>query len=127
MEDDAEITIEVNPDDVTESFVNNLSQLTINRVSMGVQTFSNDRLRFLHRRHSAKQVSEAVNRLRRANIQNISIDLMYGFPGETITDWKTDIEAALALNVEHISAYCLMIEEGTPLYRMKPEPRTPNV
>lgn len=122
VEDDAEITIEVNPDDVTESFVNNLSQLTINRVSMGVQTFSNDRLRFLHRRHSAKQVSEAVNRLRRANIQNISIDLMYGFPGETITDWETDIEAALALNVEHISAYCLMIEEGTPLYRMKPEP-----
>ena len=118
VEKDAEVTIEVNPDDVTESFAQELSSLPVNRVSMGVQTFSDERLRFLHRRHSADQVMTAFDRLRKAGIENISIDLMYGFPGETMTDWKADIDQALALGAEHLSAYCLMIEEGTPLHRM---------
>ena len=113
-----EITIEVNPDDVTAEYASQLSQLPINRVSMGVQTFNDERLRFLHRRHTARQAIEAVERLRAAGINNLSIDLMYGFPGETLADWEADIEAALALNVEHLSAYCLMIEEGTPLHKM---------
>ena len=85
-----EVTIEMNPDDVTAEYATTLSQLGINRVSMGAQTFDNQRLSFLHRRHTASQVS---------------------------TDWANDIEAALALNVEHISAYCLSIEEGTPLHK----------
>ena len=118
VEKDAEVTIEVNPDDVTESFAQELSSLPVNRVSMGVQTFSDERLQFLHRRHSADQVMTAFDRLRKAGIENISIDLMYGFPGETMTDWKADIDQALALGAEHLSAYCLMIEEGTPLHRM---------
>ena len=113
-----EVTIEVNPDDVTVEFAAMLSQLPINRVSMGVQTFDDQRLQFLRRRHTAQQAIEAVNRLRSAGIQNISIDLMYGFPGETLSDWQSDIDSALSLNVEHISAYCLMIEEGTPLHKM---------
>jgi oxygen-independent coproporphyrinogen-3 oxidase len=106
----------MNPDDVTMEYATILSQLGINRVSMGAQTFDNQRLRFLHRRHQAEQVRQAVNILRGAGIQNISIDLMYGFPNETLDDWKRDIDEALSLNVEHISAYCLMIEEGTVLY-----------
>ena len=114
--DAEEITIEMNPDDVTETYAEALPELGINRVSMGAQTFDNARLKFLHRRHRAEQVEQAVKRLRKAGIQNISIDLMYGFPGETLDDWQRDIHAALALNVEHISAYCLMIEEGTVLY-----------
>ena len=118
VEKDAEVTIEVNPDDVTESFARELSSLPVNRVSMGVQTFSDERLQFLHRRHSADQVMTAFDRLRKAGIENISIDLMYGFPGETMSDWKADIDQALALGAEHLSAYCLMIEEGTPLHRM---------
>ena len=113
-----EITIEVNPDDVTVEFAALLQQLPVNRVSMGIQTFNDERLRFLHRRHTASQAIEAVSRLRSAGITNLSIDLMYGFPGETLADWEADIEAALALNVEHLSAYCLMIEEGTPLHKM---------
>ena len=117
-----EVTIECNPDDVTVEFAEALPRLTVNRVSMGAQTFDNDRLRFLHRRHTAEQVPLAVRRLRDAGISNISIDLMYGFPGETLDDWQRDIEAALALDVEHISAYCLMIEEGTPLHRMGIKP-----
>ena len=115
---DSEITIEVNPDDVTVEFAAVLQQLPINRVSMGIQTFDDQRLRFLRRRHTARQTIEAVDRLRAANIRNLSIDLMYGFPGETLADWEADINAALALNVEHISAYCLTIEESTPLHRM---------
>ena len=118
VSEDAEVTIEVNPDDVTADFVEGLRTLPINRVSMGAQTFDDERLRFLHRRHTAAQVAEAVQRLRAAGIRNISIDLMYGFPGETLTDWEHDIEAALALNVEHLSAYCLTIEEGTPLHKI---------
>ena len=112
-----EVTIEMNPDDVTAEYATTLSQLGINRVSMGAQTFDNQRLSFLHRRHTASQVSMAVQHLRNAGICNISIDLIYGFPHETLTDWANDIEAALALNVEHISAYCLSIEEGTPLHK----------
>ena len=117
-EDRPEITIEVNPDDVTVEFAAVLQQLPVNRVSMGIQTFDDQRLRFLRRRHTARQAIEAVSILRAAGIRNISIDLMYGFPGESLADWEADISAALVLNVEHLSAYCLMIEEGTPLYRM---------
>ena len=113
-----EITIEVNPDDVTVEFAAVLQQLPVNRVSMGIQTFNDQRLCFLHRRHTARQAIDAVSILRSAGIRNLSIDLMYGFPGETLVDWQSDISAALALNVEHISAYCLMIEEGTPLHKM---------
>ena len=114
----SEVTIEANPDDVTPEFAASLSQLGINRVSMGAQTFDDARLRFLHRRHTAAQVREAVAILRNVGIHNISIDLMYGFPNETIDDWQRDIDTALSLNVEHISAYCLMVEEGTPLHSM---------
>ena len=118
VEKDAEVTIEVNPDDVTERFANDLTQLPVNRISIGVQTFDDKRLRFLHRRHTAEQVTTAVDRLRAAGIKNISIDLMYGFPGETIADCEADIAKALSLQVEHISTYCLMIEEDTQLQQM---------
>ena len=114
----SEITIEMNPDDVTPEYAAVLPQLGINRVSMGAQTFDDERLRFLHRRHTSSQVPQAVKILRDAGIQNISIDLMYGFPNETLKDWERDIDATLALGVEHISAYCLMIEEGTPLWKL---------
>lgn len=85
---------------------------------MGAQTFSDHRLSFLHRRHKAADVKAAIERLRGINIHNISIDLMFGFPGETLEDWEKDIDEAITLGVEHISAYSLMYEEGTALYRM---------
>ena len=114
-----EITMECNPDDLTDDYAAALRDLPINRISMGAQTFSDDRLRFLHRRHTSRQVSEAVERLRHIGIDNISIDLMFGFPGEALSDWEADIQQALALQVEHISAYSLMFEEGTPLYALR--------
>jgi oxygen-independent coproporphyrinogen-3 oxidase len=115
---DIEITMECNPDDVTEDFANMIGALPINRISMGAQTFSDKRLSFLHRRHNASEVNTAVKRLRKAGINNISVDLMFGFPEETLEDWQSDIKAALDLNVEHLSAYSLMYEEGTPLFHL---------
>lgn len=114
----AEITMECNPDDITPKFTNMLSHLPINRVSMGAQTFADSRLRLLHRRHNSDEVKHAVKLLREAGIKNISIDLMFGFPDESLSQWKEDISAAMALNVEHISAYSLMYEEDTPLWKM---------
>ena len=107
-----EITMECNPDDVTGDFCETLKQLPINRISMGAQTFSNERLHFLHRRHNAREVEEAVDRLRNIGIRNISIDLMFGFPEESLSQWMSDIRHAIQLDVEHISAYSLMYEEG---------------
>lgn len=112
VDDNAEVTMECNPDDVHPGF---LHDLPVNRISMGAQTFSDERLKFLQRRHTAYDVDRAVDTLRQDGIGNISIDLMFGFPDETLDDWKEDIRHALSLNPEHISAYGLMYEEGTPL------------
>lgn len=116
-----EFTIECNPDDVTEEFADTIVGMGVNRVSLGVQSFSDERLRFLRRRHNAAQAAIAVQTLRRHGIRNISIDLMFGFPDETLSEWQKDIRRAIELDVEHISAYSLMYEEGTPLYRMLAE------
>ncbi len=113
--DDAEVTMECNPDDIRRHMFDGLP---VNRVSMGVQTFDDDRLRFLHRRHTAAQAIKAVETLRGDDIDNISLDLMFGFPDETAGDWEADIRRALALEPEHLSAYGLMIEEDTPLQRL---------
>jgi len=115
---DAEVTMECNPDDVTEDFVAMLKDTPVTRVSMGAQTFNDTRLSFLHRRHTAAEVDEAVKRLRKAGITNISIDLMFSFPDETIDEWNSDISHALALQPEHLSAYSLMYEPDTSLWRM---------
>lgn len=115
---DAEVTMECNPDDIHAGMFNGLP---VNRVSMGAQTFSDARLRFLRRRHTAKEVDRAVDTLRHDSIGNISIDLMFGFPDETLDDWKRDVAHAISLRPEHVSAYGLMFEEGTPLYRMLEE------
>lgn len=113
-----EITMECNPDDITDEFCAVLQHLPVNRVSMGVQTFSDQRLQFLHRRHTAAQVEAATARLRSIGIGNISIDLMFGFPDEMPSEWLSDIDKAIALQPEHLSAYSLMYEDGTELARL---------
>lgn len=122
-----EVTMECNPDDVTPAFADWISQSPIDRISMGAQTFSDDRLRLLRRRHTAAEVRRATTLLRQAGIRNISIDLMFGFPGETLADWEQDIDEALRLGVEHISAYSLMYEEGTTLHRWLSEGRVQEI
>ena len=111
-----EITMEMNPDDVTPELITSVRTLGVNRISLGVQTFSDERLCFIRRRHNAAQAVKAVETIRRAGIDNISIDLMFGFPDETLDDWQNDLNTALKLRPNHISAYSLMYEEGTPLY-----------
>lgn len=118
MEHCREITLEANPDDLTETYVAMLRRLPFNRISMGIQTFDDATLKLLNRRHNAAQAIEAVGRCRRAGFANISIDLIYGLPGETDERWKQDLQQAVALNVEHISAYHLTYEEGTRLYEL---------
>ena len=118
---DAEITIECNPDDIDEEYALELADMGFNRVSLGAQTFSDEQLRIIRRRHNAKQVDNAVSLLRKAGINNISIDLMFGFPDETLSQWESDIQHAIALQPQHISAYSLMYEKGTPLHRLLAE------
>mgnify|MGYP003311030091 FL=1 len=115
---DAEITIEINPDDVCPDFVYGLRQLPFNRISLGIQSFNESRLRFINRRHTAEKAKEAVLLLQEAGYDNISIDLMFGFPEQTAEEWNNDIRQALQLNIQHISAYSLMYEEGTRLYSL---------
>ena len=116
--DNAEVTIECNPDDLSEDYVRGLRSLAFNRVSMGVQSFSDEHLTRLRRRHSAEQAIYAVRCLQKSGIANISIDLIYGLPGETLSEWKSDLDKAFSLDVPHLSAYHLMYEEGTPLYKL---------
>lgn len=117
----AEITIEANPDDLTDEYVEMLSTLPFNRLSMGIQTFNDDILSLLKRRHNAQQAIDAFRRCRNAGFQNISIDLMYGLPGESMETWNRDLDTAISLAPEHISAYHLIYEERTALYRLREE------
>ena len=118
---DAEITLEANPDDLTPEYVSMLRNLPINRISMGIQTFQEETLKLLHRRHTAQQAVEAFKRCREAGFKNISIDLMYGLPGETLETWKQDLQQAIDLHPEHISAYHLIYEEDTALWKLREE------
>ena len=115
---DAEITLEANPDDLNTSYVQELRTLPINRISMGAQSFHDEDLHFLNRRHNARQVLEAVDTCRNAGLTNLSIDLIYGLPGQTPARWQENISAVLALSPPHLSAYHLIYEEGTPLTRL---------
>ena len=114
-----EVTLEANPDDLTEEYVRNLRTLPINRVSIGIQSFHDRTLRLVGRRHTAQEAIEAVHCCQRHGLTNISIDLIYGLPGETLDDWAYSLDQATTLGVKHISAYHLTYEEGTRLWRMK--------
>lgn len=112
-----EVTIECNPDDLTPEFLEALRPLPFNRISMGVQSFNDAQLRRLGRRHTAEGARTAVGNARKAGYTNISIDLMFALPGSTPQQWQEDLDSAIALKPQHLSAYNLMYEEGTPLYR----------
>ncbi|MBQ7443545.1 MAG: radical SAM family heme chaperone HemW [Bacteroidaceae bacterium] len=112
---DAELTLEANPDDIAHCG----TLRPFNRVSLGVQTFDDTLLRFLRRRHDAATAIASVGRLRRDGIHNISIDLIYGLPGQTMATWQHDLDTAFHLGVQHLSAYALSYEQGTPLGRLR--------
>ena len=111
-----EFTIEANPEDVTPEWAAMIAASTpVDRVSMGIQTFNNDALRFLGRRHTAERAVEAVGTLRDAGISNISCDLIYGLPGQSLDEWTDNVRRLLDLRPEHISAYLLSYEPRTRL------------
>ncbi|MDO4211621.1 MAG: radical SAM family heme chaperone HemW [Bacteroidales bacterium] len=125
---EAEITFECNPDDLDSTdLATTLKRFGVNRISMGVQSFDDEMLRSINRRHSAAQVFNAIRSVHKAGIHNVSIDLIYGLPNQTLEDWKKDVNRAVSLAQEshgpypavtHISSYCLSIEPGTHLYNM---------
>lgn len=111
-----EVTIECNPEDLTTEYLSGLRSLRFfNRLSIGVQSFDERLLRTINRRHTPQQAIEAVRNANDAGFENVTIDLMYGLPGQTLADWQATLEQATALPVKHISAYALTLEEGTAL------------
>jgi oxygen-independent coproporphyrinogen-3 oxidase len=113
----AEITLEVNPDDITPAYLYGLRRLPFNRISLGIQSFDDNDLRMLNRRHNRRQAVEAIGHCRDNGFANLSIDLMYGLPGQTEERWEMNLHEALRLDVPHLSAYHLTYENGTPIYR----------
>ncbi len=115
----AEITFEANPDSVSDRLLRRLYSEGFNRVSLGVQCDNDEILKKLGRPHNYAQVVSAVNRIRKFKFKNLSLDLMYGLPGQSLQDWERTLTNVLKLQPEHISCYGLKVEEGTPLYDYK--------
>ena len=114
---EAEITAEANPDDLHADKLESLLEAGVNRLSIGVQSLDDDLLRLLGRRHSAGEALEAFTTARSAGFDNVSIDLMYGLPDQTLEQWGATLATALGMRPSHISMYCLTLEGGTPMER----------
>ena len=127
VKDGAEITLEANPDDLRPEYIHMLRSFPFNRLSIGMQTFQNEILKLLNRRHTAEQAIKAFEDCREAGFRNISIDLMYGLPGETAETWASDLRQVVEMKPEHISAYHLIYEEGTPLWKLREAHRVEEV
>lgn len=112
---DAEITIEVNPEDITPKMLKSLSLIGVNRISMGIQSFIDEELQLLGRRHSAHVAIKAVEAIKAEGFSNVSIDLIYGIPGSSLDSWNFSLHQAIQLGVEHISCYHLTVEKRTIL------------
>ena len=113
---DAEITLEANPDDLTFEKIQQLKDSPVNRLSIGVQSFRDEDLKYMNRAHTAIEALNSIKMAQDASFQNITIDLIFGTPGMTNEDWKHNLRKSFALNIPHISSYALTVEEKTPLY-----------
>ena len=113
---DAEITMEANPDDLSQAILSALREVGFNRLSMGVQSFSESDLKLMNRRHGVMQAVQSVKWAKTAGFANISIDLIYGLPNQTLEEWERNVRIAVELDVQHISAYNLTYHEGTVFY-----------
>jgi len=114
---DAEITLEANPDDLTLELLHGYKKAGINRASIGVQSFNDNELEFLGRRHNAQRAFDALKQIYQAEILNVSLDLIYGLPNSSINSWEFSLKKAIELGVQHLSCYHLTYEESTPLTR----------
>ena len=121
LQKDIEITLEANPKTLTQENLQKYKELGINRISLGVQSFNDKILKFLGRTHSVKDTFESINQIKDAGFKNISLDLIYGIPNQTLDDIKHDLEIIKNLAVSHISYYSLIIEEKTAFYKLREE------
>ncbi len=115
VSESAEITLEANPDDVNPEKLSELKSLGVNRLSIGIQSFSDSILKWMNRAHSGAEASGSVRLAKEAGFHNITIDLIYGVPGLSPHDWAATLRQAIDLGVDHISSYCLTVESGTAL------------
>lgn len=116
---DAEITFEANPDDLSPEFFSEIRKLPFNRISIGIQSFDDNDLKAINRRHTAQQAESAIMLAREAGFRNISIDLIYGLPGQTLSAWEKQLDKGLNLQPEHISIYGLTYEKDTKLWKQR--------
>jgi len=121
ISEDAEITMEVNPDDISRVYARDLRQAGINRISLGIQSWNDDILSYLNRRHKAEEAGQALEDISASGIDNISVDLIYGIPGLQADQWKDDLQKTVELDIKHISAYHLTVEENTLFGKAKKE------
>jgi oxygen-independent coproporphyrinogen-3 oxidase len=119
LESGGEFSVEANPDTLTVEKVAVLAAHGVNRVSLGAQSFRSATLQALERAHRPEEIGKAVERVRQAGIEQLSLDLIFGAPGQTLADWQRDLEQALALAPDHISTYGLTYEKGTPLWKAR--------
>ena len=115
IEPGAEITLEANPDDLTVQKIKELKQTPVNRLSIGIQSFFDEDLKFMNRAHNSKEALSSVKTSQDAGFSNITIDLIYGVPGLSHEKWRKNLEIIFNLKVQHVSAYCLTVEPKTPL------------
>jgi oxygen-independent coproporphyrinogen-3 oxidase len=114
-----EVTVEANPDDVTEGLMGHLRGLGVNRISLGIQSFDELELHDLKRRHTSQRATKAIRCIRHLGFNNLGLDLMYGLPGQTQTQWLKTLKKAIDFEPEHLSCYQLTIEEETPFGKMR--------
>jgi oxygen-independent coproporphyrinogen-3 oxidase len=119
IDGNSEITIEINPDDPDLSWLKGLKKSGFNRISMGVQSWRDEDLKLLNRRHDSGQAEKTLINTFRAGFENVTIDLIYGLPGLTVSDWAKNIDKSLSFDIRHLSAYHLTIEPGTVFGKMK--------
>ena len=118
VDTDSEITVEANPDDIDLEYSLGLRQLNVNRISLGIQSWRDADLKLMNRRHDAKQAEQALKNVIKAGFENISVDLIYGLPKTTIKDWESNLDITFSCDIQHLSAYHLTIEQGTPFRKM---------
>jgi putative oxygen-independent coproporphyrinogen III oxidase len=119
VDQNSEITIEINPDDINPDYVRELKETRVNRVSLGIQSWRDADLKLLNRRHNAAQAAFALEEILKAGFSNVTVDLIYGIPGMTLNDLSSNLDKTFSYNIQHLSAYHLTIEPGTVFWKMK--------
>jgi oxygen-independent coproporphyrinogen-3 oxidase len=118
IDKDAEITVECNPDDLTAEYLKMLKLIGVNRLSVGIQSFNEEHLKWMNRSHTAEQSLSCIQLASDIGFKDITIDLIYGLPQLDVAEWKQTVKSALALPINHLSAYSLTLEENTPYQKL---------